>query len=266
MAFLLMRLLLEVIYKNLLFYLFFFLIEKKINFFFKIIILTFFGASILVSLDRTPYLMYVAFIILIAFFLDKKFFLLVFLNFIFFIYLINTNELLKNRYLNTYKVFKTSIENTIYSKEVTTPHVTDKKQIILEHYFNIFTTSFEISKQNFLIGSGHKSFRILCPEVNIDTGKYQKTCSLHPHNLYLEILLTAGFISLIAFVALMFHIFFSLFFYSKNVNYKIILLIITTVELFPFRPYGSIFSSFNGTMFWLFLSIVFIQLTLIKKK
>jgi len=243
----------------------FFLVEKKIKFFFKIIILTFFGLGISASFDRTPYLMYIFFIILLSIFLDKKFFFVLLLNLIFFIFLFNTNSIFNNRYFKLYKSIENALEISIDDKKkISENNTTQIKIIVLENYFNIYLTTFEVSKKNLLFGSGHKSFRILCPEIIINTEEYKKVCSLHPHHLYLEIFSTSGVISLILFIMFLCGIFFNIFLRCENKKYKVIFFIILLVELFPLRPYGSVLSSFHGTMIWLLLSIISSQLAQVK--
>ena len=243
----------------------FFLVEKKIKFFFKIIILTFFGLGISASFDRTPYLMYIFFIILLSIFLDKKFFFVLLLNLIFFIFLFNTNSIFNNRYFKLYKSIENALEiNIDDKKKISENNTTQIKIIVLENYFNIYLTTFEVSKKNLLFGSGHKSFRILCPEIIINTEEYKKVCSLHPHHLYLEIFSTSGVISLILFIMFLCGIFFNIFLRCENKKYKVIFFIILLVELFPLRPYGSVLSSFHGTMIWLLLSIISSQLAQVK--
>ena len=99
----------------------------------------------------------------------------------------------------------------------------------------------------------------MCDSVKIF--KSDVVCSTHPHNIYLEIIVTHGVLGLITFLTFLAATFYSIKkkIFTKNHNNYIInslFLIILFSELFPLRSYGSIFQTVNGTMFWFILALI----------
>ena len=134
----------------------------------------------------------------------------------------------------------------------------NKINIFTEGHQNHIKTAIKIFKDNIIIGSGIKSFRILCRDK-----RYFETitsCSTHPHNTYAQLLSETGFIGF----ALIFGIFLIFFkniffyfvrsFYKKNdsVNDQVkILSILIFINLFPFVPTGSFFNNWMSIMYFL---------------
>ena len=134
----------------------------------------------------------------------------------------------------------------------------NKINIFTEGHQNHIKTAIKIFKDNIIIGSGIKSFRILCRDK-----RYFETitsCSTHPHNTYAQLLSETGFIGF----ALIFGIFliickniffyFVRSFYKKNdsVNDQVkILSILIFINLFPFVPTGSFFNNWMSIMYFL---------------
>ena len=53
-------------------------------------------------------------------------------------------------------------------------------------------------KNNF-IGTGHKSFFFECMKLNLK----DISCNIHPHNIYLEVLVNTGIIGLFFFIIIL---------------------------------------------------------------
>jgi O-antigen ligase len=117
-----------------------------------------------------------------------------------------------------------------------------------------------------ILGQGPRSFRIKCESTNIDkkTREYKDyyrdyiACSTHPHNYLLEFLSENGIVGGLFFVGLFFLIFASIYKMRKNHENENVLIIIGIGSLilaiiFPFKPSGSFFSTFNASMlFYIF--------------
>jgi O-antigen ligase len=118
-------------------------------------------------------------------------------------------------------------------------------------------------KDNKLFGSGPRSFRYLCKDKKFAINK--ESCSTHPHNYYFEILSELGLIGfLFLFSVYLFIIYniLNLFFKKKvtiNNNYKICLMGIFLVNLWPIMPTGSFFN--NWTSIILYIPISFYLLS-----
>jgi len=71
------------------------------------------------------------------------------------------------------------------------------------HYGAHYLTAIEIFKDNVLIGSGTKTFRIVCSDKkyeSIDSQLAEIRCATHPHNFYLQILSENGLIGFLFFI------------------------------------------------------------------
>ncbi len=118
----------------------------------------------------------------------------------------------------------------------------------------IFSSSYNIIKENFLFGIGIKKYRLVCDSYQSKT--YPTSCSTHPHNLYIEILVETGFFGLIIFITFLVVFILNLakVNYSNN-NNLFRILFITQISCFlilfwPVKTSGSFFSSFNSSFFW----------------
>ena len=142
----------------------------------------------------------------------------------------------------------------------------------------LFLTSIDTWKKNKIFGNGIKSFRIDCfslvgsavypergynlyPEVMLF--KNNRLCSNHPHNYYFEILTETGIVGIvITFIIAILFIFFILknfkIFNGNNIEHFILLAatISLILEVFPFKPTGSIFTTNVATYIILLLSII----------
>jgi O-antigen ligase len=126
-----------------------------------------------------------------------------------------------------------------------------------------YQAAIELFLEKPILGHGSRSFRIKCENTNIDkktrehTDQY-RACSTHPHNYLLEFLSENGIIGGLFFVGLFFLIFASIYKMRKNHENENVLIIIGIGSLilaiiFPFKPSGSFFSTFNASMlFYIF--------------
>ncbi len=128
-----------------------------------------------------------------------------------------------------------------------------------------FLTSYEIYKKNKILGTGIKTFRKACNDVSIDkyyqkdTSQINFRCSTHPHQYYFEILSDLGLIGFFLFLCFFSYLLYRIiksYYYSKN----LVLLsasVFFIVQLLPFLPTGSFFTSFGSTIFFVNLSLIF---------
>ena len=134
----------------------------------------------------------------------------------------------------------------------------NKINIFTEGHENHMKTAIKIFKDNIVIGSGIKSFRILCRDK-----RYYETitsCSTHPHNTYAQLLSETGFIGFVLILGFFLIIFkniilyFARSFYLKNdyVSDQVkILSILIFINLFPFVPTGSFFNNWMSIIYFL---------------
>ena len=126
-------------------------------------------------------------------------------------------------------------------------------------YVGHYSRALDIIKQNYIFGSGFKSYRKICGsyetlkqpnQYNTDENR-RLTCSIHPHNYHLEILSDTGITGFIIFLSLIFFIFFTFFKKKLYKDFSIcILFCLIITYIFPFKPSGSFFSTNSAFIFW----------------
>jgi hypothetical protein len=256
---------------------------KKIN---RIFLITFIintlGMGVLLSLDRMPFLILIFATFTLLLFL-KNFRILILSNIIIltilFLCLLKNYEVVKSRYkqfdrdINFSKILASPIiKNYIKSSnDQNKTSILDQK-LFYGDYYKIYNAAYTIFTKKYLIGSGVKSFGHECNKLPSTLENI--SCNNHPHNIYLEILVNLGVIGICIFVI------FLLFLVNKIIKYlfndrinnhqKITLILFITIfitELIPFRSYGSIFQTNNGSIFWFFLGLIgYINTTKLHKR
>ena len=115
---------------------------------------------------------------------------------------------------------------------------------------NLFGNAMFIWEKNKFLGIGYKNFYNKCAEYKL------LRCSTHPHNSYLDILVTVGLLGLMVMIIYLFFITLRSLQYlkicynnkkRKNYNQLFILLINFLIIFFPFKSSGSFFSTANIT-------------------
>ena len=131
----------------------------------------------------------------------------------------------------------------------------------IDIYIANFSTGLNVWSENKFFGSGYRGYRNNCNEINIDKyyvspDKKVSGCSTHPHNIYIEILSDHGIIGFFSFIYLFLSLIFSYFknykYNSKDIGFFVTFLII----IFPISTSQSIFSSYYGYIFFLFLGML----------
>ena len=132
------------------------------------------------------------------------------------------------------KNFQSIIKNTTYGA----------------HYY----TGIKIFKDNPLIGSGLKTFRIEChKEKYIDETLKFEGCSTHPHQIYIEFLSEIGLLGTLLIILFIFYTLvrnFKIYLLKKNPIHLASILFIISIFI-PLIPSGSFFTSFGATIFWI---------------
>ena len=128
--------------------------------------------------------------------------------------------------------------------------------ILNTHWGRHYSVAFEIFQDNKFFGKGVKSFRYICPEYDKEYVKeFGSRCSLHPHNIGFEILSETGLTGLFLFILPILNLLLK----ARNTKQKktffesfsqVLLLSVLLSFLIPFKPTGSIFSSWYGATFW----------------
>ena len=129
-----------------------------------------------------------------------------------------------------------------------------------------YQAAIELFLEKPILGHGPRSFRINCNSTNIDKKTKEnrdyyrdyRACSTHPHNYFLEFLSEHGLIGGVLFIGLFIFVFISVYKKNKNNKNENVFIFIGIGSLilaiiFPFKPSGSFFSTFNASMlFYIF--------------
>lgn len=232
------------------------------------------GLAILLTLDRSPFILYILSIILIGILSLKKkplFFLSVIISIlIYLIVIINYDKVLQryeklvNQEFDNYKI----ITSKIFISSAPTTIGYYSYGFILKDTYNILLF------EKFILGSGYKSFYERCKKYRLNSSNksWAAACPAHSHNLYGEIIISGGLIGLLFFLTFIILKILNLlkkiiFIKNKNIYYNIclILFISLIIELIPLRSYGNVFNTYNGFFLFFKLSIIFALITKIHK-
>jgi hypothetical protein len=256
-------------------------LKKFKKFFLTTFIINILGLGTLLSLDRMPFLIFIFILFILLIFL-RNFRILLISNIIILsilsICLIKKSEVIKLRYeyfnrdINFSKILDMPIiKNNIKNLENENNITVINKKLFYGDYSKLYNAAYLVSLNNYMIGNGVKSFIYECAKLPPNTSHI--SCNNHPHNIYLEILVNLGLIGLSLFIVILFLLINKIikFLSINNINNKvkitqILFLTFFIAELVPFRSYGSIFQTVNGSIFWFFLAIMnYINNLVIKK-
>ena len=232
---------------------------KKNYFYFliKFFLCLFLLTIILLTGERNALLIIIISLFFIFFFKKKiiNFFLfLIFLLTLIFFYAQKIDSI-DSRFVKFYNSWSsTSKEESIANKLMESPWS--------YHY----GAAIELFLEKPIFGHGPKSFRIKCEDTNIDKKTKDKSqlyhnhraCSTHPHNYFLEFLSEHGIVGGVFFLGFIFLVFINIYRECKNIKNNNILIVIGTGSLilaiiFPFKPSGSFFATFNASMLFYIL-------------
>jgi len=188
-------------------------------------------------------------------FKEKSFIIVIFLSIIFSI--INFNEKVNQRFYYEIKDM-----NVLKGKT--------SEYIKYSNYGPFYFSGYEIFKKYPYFGSGIKTFRKICNEVDIKKyyintpyeSHHLKKCSTHPHQIHIELLSELGI-----FGYLLFSIFFlfllikaiNVYIKNKNVNILCPILFIFSQYL-PLLPSGSFFTNFSAIIFWINVGLIYSEI------
>lgn len=221
---------------------------------------------ILLTGNRMPFLIFAA-SFLLYFLIEKKFFFISILSFLFaiiiFLFLkfpiINRMDTqLKNLYGSTLDIIIKAPELFYYNSYKSQDVEWDPNGYLIH-----FNSGVQLWKKNKIIGNGLKSLPINCEY------KDNTTCNTHPHNYFIEIMMDTGLIGLILIYLIFFFsvLKFFKFYFSKihnNIKFAILpFFLVIFFEFFPLRSTGSFFTTGNAVIIFLFLAI-FINIEKIK--
>jgi O-antigen ligase len=227
------------------------------SFLIKLFLFLFSISIILLTGERTALLIIIISFFFICFFkkkISKFFFIFLFLLTLIF-FSAQKIESINSRFIKLFDGWgSTSKEVTIINKITESPwsfHYQAAIELFLEKPF---------------LGQGPRSFRIKCQNTNIDKKTREnrdyyrdyRACSTHPHNYLLEFFSEYGIFGGFFFIGLFLLVFISVYQKNKNTKNENVFIFIGIGSLilaiiFPIKPSGSFFSTFNASMlFYIF--------------
>jgi len=236
------------------FIIFSYLVFKK-NYFNKISILFFYLLSltaIYLTGERSNFLIFCICSVFFIFFCNSKIkykIILFVLLFISILFLLKFDSRLKFRLI-------TQTKDTVYGE-----NLSFKKSVLETLYGAHYITAYQIFKDYPFMGSGIKTFRIVCDYKkyeNLNAARIKNRCATHPHNIILEFLSELGIIGTLLFLFFFSYLIFRNFIsYLKNKNNFLLgLIIVSTFYYFPILPRGSFFTNWGAIVFWTMISLL----------
>ena len=210
--------------------------------------------SVLITGERSAFLKSSLLFLLIFLFIEKrklflkKFYLLIFTIF----FSISLIFIFPNVLLKQTEFFKRILN-------VENPDSFSKRLENIK-YFAHYDTAIEIFKDKKINGIGNKNFRFECHNkkyFNANIKFTNQRCSTHPHQIHFELLSEQGLVGYFIFTLFLLSYFRKKFlndFREKNI-FKITINFYLIIFLVPILPSGSLFSTFNGFLFWFFLGL-----------
>jgi len=232
------------------------------------ILLLFLFLIILLTGERNALLIFLICIFLFCLFQKKlKIRSILISNFIFliilFVFSLNSFSI-KTRYVNFLDVLNVEKKASLVEKIKNNPWS--------YHY----QAAFELFLEKPLVGHGYKSFRFKCSETTIDKDtikrkhyyKSYRACASHPHNYMMEFLSENGIIGFLFYIIFLLIIFFKILKARKHPNNNYLLFGVGSLLLailFPFKPSGSFFTTFNASILFYLLGFFFYYTNQLKK-
>ena len=216
----------------------------------EIIFILFLFVVILLTGERNAIIIFLLSIFFFYIF-QKKYFnlILIFLFFFISIFIISQKiDSVKSRFL-----YPVGTWGDIYHAKKSTL----EEKIIDSPWMLHYKAAVELFLERPIVGHGAKSFRILCKDTNINAKAINKLsryspCSTHPHNYLLELLSEHGIIGGILFAGLIIGIAVKIFkirnYHTKESVVAIGLGSLLLAIMFPLKPSGSFFSTFNASL------------------
>ena len=162
------------------------------------------------------------------------------------------------------ETFKKRLHNISISKIQITEMI--DSFIHTSHWGLHYKTAHQMFLEKPINGHGFKQFRVICNNYSylfdqkiLNEGAVANGCSTHPHNYIYELLSEQGIFGLIIFFLFIFYFLNKTFIKKDNTIYKLMLLALLIAYIFPFKPTGSIISTWYSSLFWFMLGFTYLQ-------
>ena len=233
--------------------------------------------ALLVTFQRMPMVVWCFFLIIYGAVNFRSKLPSILISFLFLTIFILSNEWAKEKTMRSYGAFINDVKSIITQSYTTYNINIDEKKLmklksnkekVLQHmansgHGNLFGNGLTVWRDHKIIGIGYKNFYAKCVKMKLIQ------CSTHPHNIYLDVLLSTGIVGLITLLFFLINIFVkivSLFkpIIHKNLNIELILIMNFLMYFFPLKSTGSFFTTTSSTYMMMILIMITSQLD--KKK
>ena len=170
-----------------------------------------------------------------------------------------TNERIKERMID-YSISQIFIEKDLSDKD------DNKIKIFSIQHYVVYLSSYKIFLDHPILGIGPKMFRLLCLEEKYLTMYGYNSCSTHPHNTYIQVLVEVGLIGFLPILILVIYVYIKIFYHIYLTIFKnkpilddlqIGMYIALAISLWPFVPTGSFFNSWLSIIYYLPFPFIF---------
>ena len=130
-------------------------------------------------------------------------------------------------------------------------------QVKNSHWGHHYEAAIELFFEKPIFGHGPKSFRIVCNKTKIEKNSIKDirtyiVCATYPHNYILEVLSENGIVGGLFYICFIFIIIYQILkIKNKKDNQNFVIIVLGSLLLailFPLKPSGSFFSTFNATI------------------
>ncbi len=229
--------------------------------------------ALLVTYQRMPMVIWIFFLSLYGIIYFKSKMLSILISFLFLTLFIFNNDWAKEKTFNSYGAFVSNVKTLISQSYNTYKINIDKnklmklksnKEEVLEFmdnsgHGNLYGNALAVWKNDKLLGIGYKNFYSKCIKMQFIK------CSTHPHNYYLDVLLSTGLVGFFLLLLFLINIFMKIIFNFKQsflnkLEIEIIFVINFLMFFFPLKSSGSFFTTSNSTYLIIILILLISQL------
>tara|TARA_Y100000591_G_scaffold247599_1_gene218721 strand:- start:419 stop:1762 length:1344 start_codon:yes stop_codon:yes gene_type:complete len=254
--------------------------RSKVPLFIELLILVLVGAIVFYSSERTA-LFLLFFIYFFYFLINKKkiVFLVTIIITFFILFNFSNNSKLTKKYID-FTLHQTGLITLFKNKKDLEYKAFEQNNLVRyysEEHENLSYTGLKIFQNNYLFGSGVKTFYHECENIKNKIGQKKNkrnnklVCSTHPHNTYVQILSDIGIFGFILISYLFIKILANnvkIIFKKKMSNLDRVYFFINLniiVNILPFIPSGSFFNNWMSLIiffplgFWLYIKEKYYQ-------
>lgn len=128
------------------------------------------------------------------------------------------------------------------------------------NYFDLFKSGYYVWTHEKLLGVGVRNYRNVCKKTLYEYhGSHiaDKSCDIHPHNIYSELLAETGIIGIIFFLSFIVVLIFNTVKHDKlDLKDKFIVTLCIIWIFWPIASTGSYFNNYNSSIIWYLLGFV----------